>query len=93
VSGAEAGWDLIRAAYMAVSRIAVVPLQDILALGSEARLNLPGRADGNWQWRLSDADLAFLRGGEPAAYLLGLAQLAGRAPQAGEQLVKAEGAR
>jgi 4-alpha-glucanotransferase len=93
VSGAEAGWDLIRAAYLAVSRIAVVPLQDILALGSEARLNLPGRADGNWQWRLSDADLAFLRGGEPAAYLLELAKLAGRAPQAGEQLVKAGGAR
>jgi 4-alpha-glucanotransferase len=93
VSGADAGWDLIRSAYSAVSRMAVVPLQDILGLGSEARLNLPGSADGNWQWRLTDADLARLRGGEAAAYLLELAQLTGREPQAGEQLVKAAGAR
>jgi 4-alpha-glucanotransferase len=31
--------------------MAVVPLQDILNLGSDARMNLPGRADGNWTWR------------------------------------------
>jgi 4-alpha-glucanotransferase len=89
VSGAEAGWDLIRAAYTAVGRIAVIPLQDILGLGSEARLNLPGRPDGNWQWRLSEADIGRLVNGGTAAYLAELAGLAGRKPEAGELLVKA----
>jgi 4-alpha-glucanotransferase len=88
VSGADAGWDLIRAAYTAVSRIAVFPLQDILSLGSQARLNSPGKPEGNWQWRLTDGDIRNLGSGQLAAYLLELAGLAGRAPQEGELLVK-----
>ena len=55
VSGAEIGWDFIRAAYAAVSRLAVITLQDLLSLGSEARFNIPGRPDGNWQWRYRPA--------------------------------------
>ena len=82
ISGAEIGWDLIRASYEAVSDIAVVPMQDILSLGSEARFNTPGKAQGNWGWRLGDTDLARLTSGGTAAYLSGLAQLYGRLPAA-----------
>jgi 4-alpha-glucanotransferase len=65
-----------------VSRIAVFPMQDILSLGPKARLNMPGKPDGNWQWRLSDKDLASLESGGTTAYLLELAELNGRDPQA-----------
>ena len=44
-------WDLIRLAFASVADLAVVPLQDVLRLGTEARMNLPGRAGGNWSWR------------------------------------------
>ena len=84
VSGAEAGWDLVRAAYSAVSRIAIVPAQDLLSLGSEARLNLPGRPDGNWRWRLTDGGLRSLGEGAIAGYLRELAELYGRALPAAE---------
>jgi 4-alpha-glucanotransferase len=40
-----------------VADTAIVPLQDVLDLGSEARMNLPGRADGNWSWRFESAAL------------------------------------
>jgi 4-alpha-glucanotransferase len=83
VSGAEVGWDFIRAAYAAVSRIAVVPAQDLLSLGPEARFNTPGKAEGNWRWRLADGGLARLGPGPMAAYLAELAALYGRAPGAG----------
>ncbi len=45
-------WDLVRLAMASVAHTAVVPLQDLLGLGSSARMNLPGQAGGNWQWRL-----------------------------------------
>jgi 4-alpha-glucanotransferase len=32
--------------------VAIVPMQDVLGLGSEARMNTPGRPEGNWSWRL-----------------------------------------
>jgi 4-alpha-glucanotransferase len=48
---------LIRLAWSSVAKIAVVPLQDLLGLGSEARMNTPGTATGNWRWRL-ESDLA-----------------------------------
>lgn len=44
-------WEIIRLAYASVARIAIIPLQDWLGLGSEARMNQPGREVGNWQWR------------------------------------------
>jgi len=79
VAGGEIGWDLIRAAYASVSRIAVIPMQDVLSLGPEARFNTPGKPQGNWRWRLADGILD--RSGSGAAgYLKGLAALYGRAP-------------
>jgi 4-alpha-glucanotransferase len=44
-------WVLIRAVLASVADIAIVPLQDVLGLGSEARMNLPGTVTGNWKWR------------------------------------------
>ena len=48
-------WPLIRTALASVARLAVVPMQDVLSLGGDARLNQPGTLEGNWEWRL-DAD-------------------------------------
>ena len=44
-------WPLIHSALASVCELAVLPLQDCLALGSEARMNTPGTFDGNWRWR------------------------------------------
>lgn len=79
VSGTEVGWDFIRAAYGAVSRLAVVTLPDLLNLGSEARFNFPSRPDGNWQWRYRTPQLDHLFDGT-AGYLRDLADLHGRLP-------------
>ncbi len=49
----DIAWDLIRAAFASVARFAVIPLQDVLDLGTEARMNYPGRLGGNWAWRYS----------------------------------------
>jgi len=50
-SGESMPWPIIRAALMSVSCLAVLPLQDILALGSEDRMNIPGSTQDNWNWR------------------------------------------
>ena len=55
--GSDVVWDLIRAALMSVADYAIFPVQDILNLGSEARMNSPGRPDGNWTWRLKPGQL------------------------------------
>jgi 4-alpha-glucanotransferase len=47
----QINWALIRMAYRAVSDLAVVPLQDVLGLGTEARMNTPGKFGDNWTWR------------------------------------------
>ncbi len=49
--GAEVHWDFIRAALASVSNTALMPLQDVLGLGTEARMNLPASTSGNWNWR------------------------------------------
>ena len=49
--GREIHWDFIRAALASVADTAIVPLQDLLGLGSEARMNLPNSTQGNWSWR------------------------------------------
>jgi len=55
-------WPLLRAALASVAGLAVLPMQDVLSLGGEHRLNTPGTTAGNWQWRFSwdwlHADLA-----------------------------------
>ena len=48
----EIHWDAIRGAWSSVANMAISPVQDFLGLGSEARINTPGVAAGNWQWRL-----------------------------------------
>lgn len=47
----DPAWDLIRSAWSSVAVLSVAPLQDVLSLGSEARMNKPGVAIGNWGWR------------------------------------------
>jgi 4-alpha-glucanotransferase len=49
----DIAWDLIRLAWGSVADYALAPLQDVLSLGSEARMNLPGRESGNWSWRFT----------------------------------------
>jgi 4-alpha-glucanotransferase len=44
-------WVLIRGVMASVADLAIIPLQDVLGLGTEARMNLPGTAKGNWRWR------------------------------------------
>jgi 4-alpha-glucanotransferase len=66
---------LVRAACASVATLAIVPLQDLLELGSEARLNTPGTAQGNWGWKLSPPAL----GPELAQRCAALNQLYGRA--------------
>ena len=55
-------WALVRLALASTARLAVVPAQDLLGLGSESRMNTPGTAEGNWAWQAPagafDADLA-----------------------------------
>jgi 4-alpha-glucanotransferase len=70
-------WAFIRAAMASVARLAVVPLQDVLGLGSEARMNTPSRSDGNWGWRFSAGALT----DELAQKLASLSELCDRAPE------------
>ncbi len=51
VDGADPAWELITTAMESQAAWAIVPIQDIQRLGTEARMNTPGRPDGNWQWR------------------------------------------
>jgi 4-alpha-glucanotransferase len=53
--GSRLHWDFIRSLYISDAAAAIVPLQDVLGLGSEARMNTPGAPEGNWGWRLSQA--------------------------------------
>ncbi len=52
VEDATIAWRLVETAYASVAQTAVVPMQDLLGLGSEARMNVPGVTAGNWTWRL-----------------------------------------
>ena len=55
--GKRTNWELIELAYSSRASLAIVPAQDVLGLGSEARMNRPGTAKGNWQWRLASGQL------------------------------------
>lgn len=57
LNGSDSAWPMIRVLLATPSRLAVVPMQDLLDLGSEATLNRPGTAEGNWQWRFSREQL------------------------------------
>lgn len=53
-AAADPAWAMIRLAWSSVARLAIVPLQDLHALGSEARMNIPGTPKGNWSWIAPD---------------------------------------
>jgi 4-alpha-glucanotransferase len=76
-SGEEIAWDFVRASYASVANLAIVPFQDLLNLGSDARFNLPGTSEGNWQWRYRPGQLEKLKN-ESAGYLRELGGLYGR---------------
>jgi 4-alpha-glucanotransferase len=67
-------WALIRAAYTSVAETAIVPVQDILGLGSDARMNRPGAGLDNWSWRLRSGSLTRTH----AQRLRRLAEITGR---------------
>jgi 4-alpha-glucanotransferase len=72
---ADPAWSLIAAAWASRAALAITPLQDVLRLGGEARMNLPGSGDGNWTWRYDRKALT----GELAAELRVLTERVGRA--------------
>jgi 4-alpha-glucanotransferase len=55
--GSDISWDMIRSVWSSVAVMALAPLQDFLSLGTEARMNFPGKLGGNWTWRMSASDL------------------------------------
>jgi 4-alpha-glucanotransferase len=70
-------WAFIRAAQTSVADLALVPMQDVLGLGSEARMNTPSRDGGNWKWRLAPGQFT----PELTAKLAHLAEVTDRLPQ------------
>jgi 4-alpha-glucanotransferase len=50
-------WRLLETALSSRAAVAIIPAQDVLGLGSEARMNTPGRSEGNWRWRLEPGQL------------------------------------
>jgi 4-alpha-glucanotransferase len=79
VGGEDIAWDLIRAAYASTCRLAVVSMQDFLALDTEARFNTPGTTVGNWLWRCRRSQLDRLEQNSAQA-LRDLAWLTNRLP-------------
>lgn len=75
--GEPPNWGLIKLAFSSRARVAILPLQDVLGLGSEARMNVPGRAVGNWSWRLQPGQLT----PELAGRLRSETEAAGRLPR------------
>jgi 4-alpha-glucanotransferase len=69
-------WAMIRTLYSSAAETAIVPMQDALGLGSDARMNVPGRAENNWTWRLHESGLSDAL----ASHLRDLAAIYGRTP-------------
>ena len=76
LSGDGIHWSMMRLALSSIANQAIVPLQDVLGLGSFARMNSPGKADGNWAWRYRAEMLT----GELRERLRELIRLYGRTP-------------
>jgi 4-alpha-glucanotransferase len=74
--GGDIAWDFIRLAWSSVAETAIAPLQDVIDLGSEARMNHPGTPTGNWTWRFREQDL----GAGIAARLREITERYGRNP-------------
>jgi len=75
-NGATIHWDAMRALFVSVAETVIIPLQDVLGLGAETRMNLPGRPDGNWTWRYTAGDLT----SELRQRLRALTEVSGRVP-------------
>jgi len=71
----ELHWELIRLLMMSVANTVIFPMQDILGLGEEARMNRPATLEGNWEWRLSPDLLT----PDLASRLLEMTEMYGRA--------------
>jgi 4-alpha-glucanotransferase len=54
----DAAWELVRLAWSCPSALAIAPLQDVLGLGSQARMNVPGRGEDQWRWRCTEEALS-----------------------------------
>ncbi len=76
--GGEIHWDFIRGVWASVANTAIVPLQDLLGLGPDARMNLPNSTSGNWSWRYREGALTT----EIAQRLNKLTELYGRTREA-----------
>lgn len=76
VSGADIAWDFIRAAYRSTAGLCILPMQDLLSLDGESRMNLPGSAEDNWEWRMTRPQFEQQVGS--CSYLAELAWLYGR---------------
>ncbi len=74
VTSAAVSDELIRLAMMSVANTVIIPMQDLLGLGEECRMNLPSRKKGNWKWRLLPGQL----NRKLSKRLLGLCQVYGR---------------
>jgi 4-alpha-glucanotransferase len=83
VDGSSPSWDMLRLAYRSIAPLVVVPAQDLLGLGSDARFNEPGHPFGNWKWRLSKEQLEQLEK-ESAPYLAEQAKITGRLANSNE---------
>jgi 4-alpha-glucanotransferase len=73
--GDEINWDLIKLVYESAARTAIVPVQDVLGMGTDARMNTPGQAEGNWVWRMES-----LLDSSTSLRLQALTRSAGRLP-------------
>jgi 4-alpha-glucanotransferase len=71
----QPAWPLVELALSSRAALALVPVQDVLELGSDARMNMPGTVEGNWTWRLEHDQLGL----DAAGRLLSAAKAAGRA--------------
>jgi 4-alpha-glucanotransferase len=67
----DVAWRLVQMAWSSVAGLAMAPLQDLLDLGAQSRMNVPGRAGGNWAWRCANEQLT-------GRYLQSLAELTDR---------------
>ena len=76
-TGNEINWDLIRAASASVAILSIIPMQDILGLDTNHRMNRPGLAEGSWEWRFSWSQVAPWH----AERIAELTRLHGRAPR------------
>lgn len=68
-------WAMCRAAWQSVAETAIIPMQDLLSLGADARMNLPGVQEGNWSWRMGSGAMNVALAGRVREQLV----LAGRA--------------